>query len=243
MTLRFNLAELCDGGLIHSSWAIALQPVQPQLDGLANFLEHERASGHRVIPDSGNIMRAFRMPVESVRVLIVGQDPYPTPGHAIGRAFAVDPGVRPLPRSLVNIFTELESDTGKTSPATGDLQGWADQGVMLLNRVLTVRAGEAGSHANKGWEFVTERAIRVLAERNPSFVAILWGKQAATLRPLLGATPVVESAHPSPLSARRGFFGSRPFSRTNAFLSLRGSHPIDWSRDGGSESEDSESLS
>ncbi|MBK5237528.1 MAG: uracil-DNA glycosylase, partial [Actinomycetales bacterium] len=181
-----------------------------------------------------NIMRAFRMPVDAVRVLIVGQDPYPTPGNAVGLAFAVEEHVRPLPRSLSNIFAELERDTACVQPRHGNLAGWTEQGVLLLNRVLTVRAGEAGSHRGRGWEAVTELAIRVvvnrvLASRPIPLVAVLWGKQAASPRPLLGETPIIESAHPSPLSARRGFFGSRPFTRVNELLIEQGSEPIDWS--------------
>ncbi|GAB2824343.1 uracil-DNA glycosylase [Alpinimonas psychrophila] len=234
MTSNLDLEQLRDDGVIDASWATALAPVQSTLDEIAVFLQQELASGVIVLPEPRNIMRVFNIPVNSVRVLIVGQDPYPTPGHPIGLAFAVDEHVRTLPRSLNNIFTELETDTGHLRPATGGLGGWTNQGVMLLNRVLTVRAGEAGSHRGNGWEAVTERAIKVLATRNSShpgtpLVAILWGKQAASLRPLLGETPIVESAHPSPLSASRGFFGSKPFTRTNEALTLQGPSPIDWS--------------
>ncbi len=244
MNVTLDLRELCDKGIIDESWAIALSPVQPRLNELALFLQREAQEGVTVLPEPQNIMRVFGMPVDAVRVLIVGQDPYPTPGHAIGLSFAVNDQVKPLPRSLNNIFTELESDTGIPRPASGDLAAWSRQGVMLLNRVLTVRAGEAGSHRGHGWEAVTERAINVLVNRkaaaigeetldfaNPGvpLVAILWGKQAALLRPLLAETPVVESAHPSPLSARRGFFGSRPFTKTNELLSAQGAAPINWS--------------
>jgi len=161
-------------------------------------------------------------------VLITGQDPYPTPGHPIGLSFAVDRDVRPLPRSLGNIYAELESDLGIPPAPHGDLTAWSDQGVLLLNRVLTVRPGEAGSHRRWGWEQVTELAIRALVARDRPLVAILWGKDAANLQPLLGDTPVIVSAHPSPLSARRGFFGSRPFSRANALLEGLGASPVDW---------------
>ena len=234
MTSALNLDLLRDNGIIHASWVSALAPVQPQLDELADFLEREAQSGVHVLPEPHNIMRAFRMPVDAVRVLIVGQDPYPTPGHAVGLAFAVEEHVRPLPRSLSNIFAELERDTGCVQPRHGNLAGWTEQGVLLLNRVLTVRVGEAGSHRGRGWEAVTELAIRVvvnrvLASRPIPLVAVLWGKQAASLRPLLGETPIIESAHPSPLSARRGFFGSRPFTRVNELLIEQGSEPIDWS--------------
>ena len=229
MNVTLSLAELHETGIIDASWADALEPVQPQLDEIAAFLEREAAAGAFVLPEAHNIMRVFAMPVDSVRVLIVGQDPYPTPGHAIGLAFAVNDQVRPLPRSLANIFSELESDTGGDRPRAADLTNWTKQGVLLLNRVLTVRSGEAGSHRGHGWEAVTERAIHVLATRNAPLVAILWGKQAASLRPLLGRTPIVESAHPSPLSARRGFFGSRPFTTTNRLLTEQGAAPIAWS--------------
>jgi uracil-DNA glycosylase len=245
-TSALNLNQLCEAGIIDVSWAHALSPVQPQLTEIAGFLETETASGAVVLPEAHNIMRVFSMPVDSVRVLIVGQDPYPTPGHAIGLSFAVDPKVRPLPRSLANIFAELKSDIGEHLSSTGqrpasfgaevgsylgaDLSAWTRQGVMLLNRVLTVRSGEAGSHRSFGWEAITDRAIEVLASRKAPLVAILWGKQAATLRPLLAETPIIESAHPSPLSARRGFYGSRPFTTTNSLLTEQGAAPINWSR-------------
>ena len=236
MTSTLNLERLRVSGVIDASWADALAQLQPQLDEIALFLEREADASSVVFPEAHKIMRVFGMPVDSVRVLIVGQDPYPTPGHAIGLSFAVDNRVRPLPRSLVNIFTELQCDTGAELPdasaVDADLSAWTDQGVMLLNRVLTVRSGEAGSHRGHGWESVTERAIEVLATRRAPLVAILWGKQAAALRPLLGATPVVESAHPSPLSARRGFFGSRPFTTANKLLADQGAAAIEWSRTG-----------
>ena len=175
------------------------------------------------------ILRAFQRPLADVRVLIVGQDPYPTPGHPIGLSFAVDREVRPLPRSLGNIYAELAADLGVAPPAHGDLSAWTAHGVMLLNRVLTVRPGEPGSHRGRGWEQVTDHAIRTLVTRGTPLVAILWGRDAQQLRPLLGDTPVIESAHPSPLSARRGFFGSRPFSRANDRLIAQGGRPVDWS--------------
>jgi uracil-DNA glycosylase len=244
VNVTLNLEYLRDVGAIHASWAIALAPVQPQLDEIAAFLDRESSEGRKILPAEENIMRVFSIPVDLVRVLIVGQDPYPTPGHAIGLAFAVDASLRPLPRSLSNIFTELESDIGAPRPGTRDLSAWVQQGVMLLNRALTVRSGEAGSHRRRGWETVTDHAIKVLATRDLNqgghykaalagsdlaLVAVLWGKQAASLRPLLRETPVIESAHPSPLSARRGFFGSKPFSRANELLAQQGALPIDWS--------------
>ena len=209
-------------------WVTALAPVAADLADLDAFLRTEVASGRTFLPAAGNVLRAFRYPPDAVRVLIVGQDPYPTPGHSIGLAFAVEPHVRPLPRSLTNIYRELRDDLGVTPPAHGDLTPWAEHGVMLLNRVLTVEAGVTGSHRRRGWERVTEHVIRTLVARPEPLVAILWGKDAGKLRPLLGDTPVIESAHPSPLSARRGFFGSRPFSRANALLEEQGAPPVDW---------------
>jgi uracil-DNA glycosylase len=175
------------------------------------------------------VLRAFSYPLDDVRVLIVGQDPYPTPGHPIGLSFAVDRAVRPVPRSLQNIYRELADDLGLAAPPHGDLTGWAAHGIMLLNRVLTVQAGASGSHRGKGWEAVTEQAIRALVARGGPLVAILWGRDAASLKPLLGTTPTISSAHPSPLSAHNGFFGSRPFSRANELLVAQGGAPVDWS--------------
>ncbi|WP_022888394.1 uracil-DNA glycosylase [Agromyces italicus] len=217
---------------IDLAWAGALRPVAPQLARMGEFVGAERAAGHGVLPADEHVLRAFAAPLGEVRVLIVGQDPYPTPGHPIGLSFAVDPHVRPLPRSLTNIYRELRDDLGIEPPAHGDLTRWSRNGVLLLNRVLTVRSGEAASHRGKGWEEVTDRAIRALVERGTPLVAILWGRDAQELRPLLGETPVIASAHPSPLSASRGFFGSRPFSRANALLAEQGAAPIDWSLPG-----------
>lgn len=214
------LVELIDPG-----WAVALAPVSTQIAAMGDFL---RATGP-YLPAGANVLRAFARPLAEVRVLIVGQDPYPTPGHPIGLSFAVEHSVRPVPRSLRNIFAELKSDLGLEPPVHGDLSAWADQGVMLLNRVLTVAPGESGSHRGKGWEPITATAIHALAERGGPLVAILWGKDAIALEPLLGEVPVVKSVHPSPLSASRGFFGSKPFSRTNALLVAQGGAPIDWS--------------
>jgi uracil-DNA glycosylase len=216
---------------IDPGWAEALAPVAGTIETMVSFLESETRAGREWLPAEDKVFRAFRYPFSQVRVLIVGQDPYPTPGHPIGLSFAADPHVRPLPRSLRNIYTELHDDTGLPVPEHGDLTSWSEHGVMLLNRVLTVQAGLAGSHRGKGWEAVTEHAIRALVSRGTPLVAILWGKDAAKLRPLLGDTPVIESAHPSPLSARRGFFGSRPFSRANDLLIQQDGVPVDWSLD------------
>jgi uracil-DNA glycosylase len=217
------LAELVDPG-----WAAALEPVAGRITQLGEFLRAEVAAGRRYLPAGPNVLRAFTSLFDRVRVLIVGQDPYPTPGHPIGLSFAVERDVRPIPRSLSNIYKELNDDLGIPPAPHGDLSAWADQGVLLLNRVLTVQAGVSGSHRGKGWEEVTEAAIRALVSRGTPLVAILWGRDAGTLRPLLGETPIVASAHPSPLSASSGFFGSRPFSRVNELLEAAGADPIDW---------------
>ena len=214
--------------LLDPEWAEALAPVAGNIAAMGDFLRAEVAAGRGYLPSGASVLRAFTYPLADVRVLIVGQDPYPTPGHPIGLSFAVERHVRPVPRSLGNIYKELRDDLGFTPPAHGDLTSWAAHGVMLLNRVLTVQPGVAGSHRGKGWETVTEAAIRALVARGTPLVAILWGRDAANLRPLLGDTPVIESPHPSPLSASRGFFGSKPFSRTNALLIEQAAEPVDW---------------
>ncbi|MGW9169530.1 uracil-DNA glycosylase [Agromyces sp. NPDC055658] len=223
-----SLGELAEAGLIDPGWAGALAPVAPRIAAMGDFLRAETAAGRGYLPSGDRVLRAFVAPLADVRVLIVGQDPYPTPGHPIGLSFAVDPHVRPVPRSLQNIYRELHDDLGVAPPAHGDLTHWSRNGVMLLNRVLTVRPGEAASHRGKGWEEVTDHAIRSLVGRGTPLVAILWGRDAQGLKPLLGDTPVIESAHPSPLSASRGFFGSRPFSRANSLLEAQGADPVDW---------------
>lgn len=221
--------------LLDPGWSQALEPVADRIAAMGEFLRAENAAGRGYLPSGENVLRAFTQPFDDVRVLIVGQDPYPTPGHAVGLSFSVAPDVLPVPRSLANIFIELGSDLGAATPSTGDLTPWARQGVLLLNRVLTVQPGQPASHRRKGWEAVTEHAIRALVARTGPdgtprpLVAILWGRDAGTLTPMLGATPVVESAHPSPLSAARGFFGSKPFSRVNRILAELGEPPIDWS--------------
>ncbi|HCU78172.1 uracil-DNA glycosylase [Microbacterium sp. UBA837] len=226
--MAMSLPELADAGLIDSGWADALSPVADQIAGIGERLRAEVAAGRRYLPAGDRVLRAFARPLADVRVLIVGQDPYPTPGHPIGLSFAVDAHVRPLPRSLANIYRELDDDLGIPPASHGDLSAWSDQGVMLLNRVLTVSPGAPGSHRGWGWEAVTEHAIRTLAARDHPLVAILWGRDAGGLRSLLGSTPIIESPHPSPLSASRGFFGSRPFSRANELLEQQGADPIDW---------------
>ena len=216
--------------LVEAGWAAALAPVGPQVAQMGEFLRAEIAAGHRYLPAGANVLRAFTFPFDQVRVLIVGQDPYPTPGHAVGLSFSVAADVRPLPRSLENIFSEYGKDLGYPPPATGDLTPWSERGVMLLNRVLTVRPGNPASHRGKGWEAVTECAIRALVARELPLVAVLWGRDASTLKPMLdGADCVaIESPHPSPLSASRGFFGSRPFSRANELLEKMSADPVDW---------------
>lgn len=217
-----------DSGLVAADWAQALAPVESRIEAMGRFLRDEIAAGRGYLPDGDHVLRAFQRPLADVRVLVVGQDPYPTPGHPIGLSFAVAPDVRPVPRSLANIYTELEADLGIAKAAHGDLTAWADQGVMLLNRVLTVAPGQAASHRGRGWEEVTERAIHVLADRGGPCAAILWGRDAQSLKPMLGPIPWVESAHPSPLSASRGFFGSRPFSRVDRLLEEQGGSAVDW---------------
>src|SRR5687767_12608693 len=223
------LAGLVERGLVAPDWAEALAPVDQRIEAMGRFLRAELAAGRSYLPAGEHVLRAFRRPLAEVRVLVVGQDPYPTPGHPIGLSFAVDAHVRPVPRSLANIYRELATDVGVVPPPHGDLTAWADQGVMLLNRVLTVRPGEAASHRGRGWEEVTECAIHALAGRGGPLAAILWGRDAQSLKPMLGPVPWVESAHPSPLSASRGFFGSRPFSRVNQLLEHQGGTPVDWS--------------
>lgn len=209
-------------------WAAALAPVEPQLRALGDFLRAEVAAGQGYLPAGDAVLRVFARPLADVRVLVVGQDPYPTPGHPMGLSFSVQPDVRPVPRSLANIFTELSADVGLPTPSSGDLSPWADRGVMLLNRVLTVRPGASGSHRGRGWEAVTDRAIAALVDRGGPLVAVLWGRDAQALAPALRSTPIVASVHPSPLSAHRGFFGSRPFSRVDAHLAAQGAASIDW---------------
>lgn len=214
--------------VVAPDWAEALADAEPRIHAMGDFLRAEVAEGRTYVPAGENVLAAFKRPLADVRVLIVGQDPYPTPGHAMGLSFSVQPEVRPVPRSLVNIYKEMQDDLGAPLPSNGDLRPWADQGVMLLNRTLTCRPGASDSHAGKGWEEITEAAIRALVARGGPLVAILWGAKARNLKPLLGDVPIVESAHPSPLSARNGFFGSKPFSRANALLEQQGAQPVDW---------------
>jgi len=214
--------------LVAPDWADALSPVEPRIQAMGQFLRAELADGRQYLPSGDNVLRAFKLPLAEVRVLVVGQDPYPTPGHAVGLCFSVGRDVRPLPKSLVNIYKELEADLGIPPAPHGDLTHWFEQGVLLLNRVLTVRPGAPASHRGKGWEEVTTRAVEALAARGGPLVALLWGRDAQSAEALLPGVPVVKSAHPSPLSAYNGFFGSRPFSRVNEALQAQGADPIDW---------------
>ena len=224
------LAGLVEKGLVAPDWAEALAPVDDQIGLMGQFLRSELAAGRSYLPAGDHVLRAFARPLSDVKVLIVGQDPYPTPGHAVGLSFSVAPGVAP-PKSLVNIYRELVDDLGVPPPTTGDLTPWAESGVMLLNRCLTVAPGQSASHRGRGWEQVTDQAIRTLATRSKQgapLTAILWGRDAQSLKPELMPIPWVESVHPSPLSAHRGFFGSRPFSRVNSMLVEQGGTPVDW---------------
>jgi uracil-DNA glycosylase len=214
--------------IVEAGWAKALAPVAGQISAMGDFLRSELAAGRRYLPAGNLVLRAFQQPLSAVRVLIVGQDPYPTPGNPVGLSFSVAPDVRRLPPSLINIFREYTADLGYPAPTTGDLSPWSERGVLLLNRVLTVQPGQPGSHRGKGWEVVTDQAIRALAARDAPLVAILWGRDARSLAPLLAGIPLIESAHPSPNSADRGFFGSRPFSRASTLLEQQGAEPVDW---------------
>jgi uracil-DNA glycosylase len=214
--------------IVEPGWAKALEPVAGRIAEMGDFLRSEIAAGRTYLPAGPHVLRAFQQPFDEVRVLIVGQDPYPTPGHAVGLSFSVAPEVRPLPGSLINIFRELNTDLGLPQPSSGDLTPWTRQGVLLLNRALTTAPRRPAAHRGKGWEEVTEQAIRALAGRGKPLVSVLWGRDARNLRPLLGELPSVESAHPSPMSADRGFFGSRPFSRANDLLIRQGGQPVDW---------------
>jgi uracil-DNA glycosylase len=215
-------------------WREILAPVAATITALGERLRAEQASGHGFAPAGECVFAALATPLASVRVLIVGQDPYPTPGHAVGLAFAVERDVRPLPPSLRNILTEYATDLSLPRPSHGDLGAWVSQGVLLLNRVLTVRHGAPGSHRGWGWEQVTDRVVDGLVAHHAAaglpLVALLWGRDAQALEPRLraGGVSVLTAPHPSPLSAHRGFLGSRPFSRTNALLDAAGGAPVEW---------------
>ncbi|MEE1801191.1 uracil-DNA glycosylase [Streptomyces sp. NPDC101062] len=214
--------------IVEPGWADALAPAAGRIAEMGDFLRAEIGAGRTYLPAGPHVLRAFQQPFDEVRVLIVGQDPYPTPGHAVGLSFSVAPEVRPVPGSLDNIFREMHTDLGHPRPSNGDLTPWTRQGVLLLNRALTTAPRKPAAHRGKGWEEVTEQAIRALVARGKPLVSILWGRDARNLRPLLGDHPAIESAHPSPMSADRGFFGSRPFSRANDLLIGQGAQPVDW---------------
>lgn len=218
-----SLTKIMDAG-----WADALAPVEDRITQMGTFLREQVAAGKKYLPAGDNVLRAFKQPFNDVRVLIVGQDPYPTPGHPVGLSFSVDPNVRNLPGSLKNIFREYSDDLGYPMPSNGDLTPWTERGVLLLNRVLTVEPRKPASHRGKGWEAVTEQAIAALAKRDAPMVAILWGSDARKLGPMLGSIPRIESVHPSPMSAMNGFFGTHPFSRANQLLADQGAAPVDW---------------
>ena len=225
--MAMTLDELAAAGLVDPSWAQALAPVAPDIAALGERLRAEVAAGTHYLPAGDKVLRAFARPLSEVKVLIVGQDPYPTPGHANGLAFSVERGVA-LPRSLANIYKELQADLGGV-PATGDLSFWADQGVLLLNTALSVMPGQAGAHAGWGWDRLARQAVAE-AQRHGPLAFLIWGNHA---QKALAGLPragdlTIASAHPSPLSARRGFFGSRPFSRVNDWLAASGRGRIDW---------------
>ncbi|MXP44300.1 uracil-DNA glycosylase [Allopontixanthobacter sediminis] len=222
---------------VPESWRHALAPAlaAPQAHRLADWLAAEEAAGKPIFPPRGQRMRAFDLtPLGAVKVVILGQDPYHGPGQAHGLAFSV-PEEAKMPPSLVNIYKELALDLGIERPAHGNLDHWARRGVLLLNTSLTVEAGQAGSHARRGWEAITDAAVAAAAARTEPSVFILWGNHAqakAERIPELaqgGPHLVLKSVHPSPLSAHRGFFGSKPFSRANAFLEANGRGAVDWS--------------
>lgn len=221
---------------VPQAWLPALEPVLalPECRRLGGWLRVEEERGRTIYPPRGQRLKALELtPLDAVKVVILGQDPYHGPGQAHGLCFSVPDGVR-IPPSLVNIYKELESDLGIGRRTTGNLEHWARQGVLLLNNSLTVEAGRAGSHAGKGWEAITDAAVAAVAERDVPSVFILWGNHArkkALNVPQLrdnGAHLVLASPHPSPLSAHSGFFGSRPFSKANAFLEAKGRGAIDW---------------
>lgn len=212
--------------VLSPDWRDVLNPVIPDIEMLLARVFSERKAGTTILPT--NILKAFSRPFNDVKVLIIGQDPYHTIGVATGLAFSVNRETRKLPPSLKNIYRELSDDLGCPPPPHGDLSSWFTQGVLLLNRVLTVTAGSANSHQSYGWQRITEYAVCALAARNLPLVSILWGSEAQKLAPLLNNYPMITSAHPSPLSAYRGFFGSKPFSKTNAMLTAQGATPIDW---------------
>lgn len=207
---------------VHPEWIDALKDVLPEFERIEIALQGESFN-----PTPENILRCLHRPLSQICVVIFGQDPYPNPQHAMGLAFAVPNEVQPIPRTLGNIFHELQSDVGGVLPSSGDLSPWADQGVALVNRILTTAQGRSISHAKLNWQIVTNEIARILGERQT--VAILWGNYAKELAHYFEDDLIIASPHPSPLSAYRGFFGSKPFSRTNQLLESRSKRAIDWS--------------
>ncbi len=202
---------------------------KPYFEQLTTFIREEYGK-YRIFPPGKDIFRAFdRCPLEKVKVVIIGQDPYHGPNQANGLCFSVNPGIQ-MPPSLVNIFKEIKNDLGKEIPPNGSLDRWADQGVLLLNATLSVRANQAGSHQNKGWESFTDAVIKTLVEEREHIVFILWGSYAQKKGEIIDTTRhcVLKSVHPSPLSASRGFFGNGHFSKANAYLRSKGKKEIDW---------------
>lgn len=212
--------------LVPPAWRELLQPHQHTINQIGTELQRRADSGERILPDKKNVFRALELEPESVKVVLVGQDPYPNAADAIGLSFAVTPRTSGLPGSLMNIQKEILTDIGSTTTADGDLSRWSKQGVMLLNRVLTVSAGKSGSHTKLGWQDVTESIIKHCAKLGA--VGVLWGNQARELAHLFDLDSLVEGVHPSPLSAHRGFLGSKPFSRINEIVSSKGLKKITW---------------
>ena len=210
-----------------SLWQKELGFLRTEINEIEEKLIAEANSGAMILPARKHVFRALEIPPQSAKVLIVGQDPYPNPQHAIGLSFAVPAGTKPLPGSLLNIFKEIATDIGRPSVAnTGDLTPWTEQGVVLLNRSLTVRAGDSGSHQSIGWQKITDEITRKYAQSGA--IGLLWGNSAQELRTFFPDNRLVRGVHPSPLSAHRGFFGSKPFTRVNQLLNANGSDIINW---------------
>ncbi len=217
---------------LESSWeqVLTAEWQKDYMQSLMSFLENEKSQGKEILPPENLWFNALNStPLNKVKVVILGQDPYPTPGHAHGLCFSVQPDVKPIPKSLINIYKELESDLG-IKKENGNLQGWADQGVLLLNSVLTVESGNANAHQGKGWEQFTDKIISTVNDLDRSIVFVLWGAYAQKKGVVIDESKhlVIRSAHPSPLAAYRGFWDSKPFSRVNGYLKENGLSEIDW---------------
>ena len=211
---------------VPASWQSILEPLRQKIDSIGDELRKRADAGERILPDRDLVFRALQTAPEDVKVVLVGQDPYPNLSDACGLAFSIRPRTSNLPASLMNIQKEIITDIGRTITADGDLSRWSEQGVLLLNRVLTVRAGESASHNALGWQEVTTAIVAEAATRGA--VGLLWGNQARELSHLFASENVVEGVHPSPLSAHRGFLGSKPFSRVNSLLTKAGKEAIRW---------------